>query len=87
MNVFADAPAREPAMRTRQVELSAGTIDPVDTGGDGPPIVLLAGLMMDASLWHDAIAGLAIDHRCIAPRLRWARNAARCTPPTCRCPP
>jgi pimeloyl-ACP methyl ester carboxylesterase len=69
MNVFADAPAREPAMRTRQVELSAGTIDPVDTGGDGPPIVLLAGLMMDASLWHDVIAGLGIDHRCIAPTL------------------
>jgi pimeloyl-ACP methyl ester carboxylesterase len=34
----------------KQIELSAGTIEYQDTG-DGPPLVLLHGLMMDASLW------------------------------------
>jgi pimeloyl-ACP methyl ester carboxylesterase len=54
---------------TRDIELSAGTIEYVDTGGDGPPIVLLPGLMMDASLWEDVIADLSPDHRCVAPTL------------------
>jgi pimeloyl-ACP methyl ester carboxylesterase len=52
-----------------QVELSAGTIDYQDTGGDGPVVVLLHGLMMDASLWNGPISELAADHRCVAPTL------------------
>jgi pimeloyl-ACP methyl ester carboxylesterase len=32
------------------IELSSGTIEYTDTGGDGPVLVLLHGLMMDASL-------------------------------------
>jgi pimeloyl-ACP methyl ester carboxylesterase len=52
-----------------RLELSAGTIDYRDTGGDGPVLVLLHGLLMDASLWDQTIAGLSADHRCIAPTL------------------
>jgi len=52
-----------------QMELSAGTIDYEDTGGDGPTLVLLHGLLMDASLWDDVIADLSADHRCVAPTL------------------
>jgi pimeloyl-ACP methyl ester carboxylesterase len=52
-----------------RLELSAGTIDYRDTGGAGPVLVLLHGLLMDASLWDQAIAGLAADHRCVAPTL------------------
>lgn len=52
-----------------QIELSAGTIDYEDTGGDGPTVVLLHGLVMDASLWADVIADLSVDHRCVAPTL------------------
>jgi pimeloyl-ACP methyl ester carboxylesterase len=52
-----------------QIELSAGTIDYTDTGGDGPVLVLLHGLMMDASLWDGMIASLSSDHRCVAPTL------------------
>jgi pimeloyl-ACP methyl ester carboxylesterase len=52
-----------------QIELSAGTIDYEDTGGEGPTIVLLHGLLMDASLWDDVITDLSIDHRCVAPTL------------------
>jgi pimeloyl-ACP methyl ester carboxylesterase len=64
---MADVQTESPT--TSQIELSAGTIDYVDTGGDGPAIVLLPGLMMDASLWEDVIAHLSPDHRCIAPTL------------------
>ena len=52
-----------------QIELSAGTIDYEDTGGDGPTLVLLHGLLMDASLWDDVIDDLSVDHRCVAPTL------------------
>jgi pimeloyl-ACP methyl ester carboxylesterase len=51
------------------IELSAGTIEYEDTGGEGPAIVLLPGLMMDASLWAEVIADLSPDYRCIAPTL------------------
>ena len=52
-----------------EIELSAGTIEYQDTGGDGPVLVLLHGLMMDASLWDEMIAGLSPGHRCVAPTL------------------
>jgi hypothetical protein len=58
-----------------QIELSAGTIDYEDTGGDGPTLVLLHGLLMDASLWDDVIADLSADHRCVQ-RCRWGPTAA-----------
>jgi pimeloyl-ACP methyl ester carboxylesterase len=56
-------------MTMNQIELSAGTIEYEDTGGDGPTLVLLHGLLMDASLWGDVIADLSGDHRCVAPTL------------------
>src|SRR6266536_3523541 len=43
-------------MTMSQIELSAGTIEYEDTGGEGPTLVLLHGLLMDASLWDDVIA-------------------------------
>jgi pimeloyl-ACP methyl ester carboxylesterase len=52
-----------------KIELSAGTIEFQDTGGDGPVLVLLHGLMMDASLWDGPIGDLSADHRCVAPTL------------------
>jgi pimeloyl-ACP methyl ester carboxylesterase len=54
---------------TRRIALSAGTIEYQDTGGDAPAVVLLGGLLMDASLWSGVVAELAADHRCIAPTL------------------
>ena len=53
----------------RKIELSAGTIEYADTGGDGPVLVLLHGLMMDALLWDGVIGDLSADHRCVAPTL------------------
>lgn len=54
---------------TRRIELSAGTVDYVDSGGDGSVVVMLHGLMMDGSLWEHVIAALGSDYRCIAPTL------------------
>src|ERR1700730_14027337 len=51
------------------IELSSGTIEYADTGGDGPVLVLLHGLMMDASLWDGVIAELSSGLRCVAPTL------------------
>jgi pimeloyl-ACP methyl ester carboxylesterase len=52
----------------RQIELSSGTIEYSDTG-EGPVLVLLHGLMMDASLWDGPVADLSADHRCLVPTL------------------
>ena len=53
----------------RELEVSCGTIEYEDTGGDGPILVLLHGFMMDGSLWADVVAELAADHRCVVPTL------------------
>lgn len=53
----------------KTIELSAGTVEYRDTGGRGPTLVLLHGMMMDATLWDGVIAELCADHRCIAPTL------------------
>jgi pimeloyl-ACP methyl ester carboxylesterase len=52
-----------------EITLSAGTIDYLDTGGNGPVIVPLHGLLMDASLWDDVIGELSADYRVVAPTL------------------
>ena len=52
----------------REIELFAGTIEYQDTG-EGPAVVLVHGLMMDASLWDGPIADLSADHLCLAPTL------------------
>lgn len=51
------------------IELSAGTVEYQDTGGDGPAIVFSHGLVMDGSLWRDVVADLRADHRCLLPTL------------------
>lgn len=52
-----------------EVDLSAGTVEYGDTGGDGPEIVLLHGVGMDGSLWRNVVAGLRLDFRCVVPTL------------------
>ncbi|MBA6438325.1 alpha/beta fold hydrolase [Streptomyces sp. GMR22] len=52
-----------------EVELSAGTIEYEDTGGEGPVAVLLHGVAMDGSLWREVVAALAPDIRCVVPTL------------------
>jgi pimeloyl-ACP methyl ester carboxylesterase len=52
-----------------EVELSAGTIEYDDTGGDGPVLVFLHGVAMDGSVWAPVVADLRRDHRCVVPTL------------------
>ena len=59
-----------------EIELSAGTIEYEDSGGDGPAIVLLGGLLMDASLWDACRAPTGASRR----RCRSARTGTRCAP-------
>ena len=51
-----------------RVELSAGTVEYTDTGGAGPAVVFVHGLLMDGSLWDAPLTGLA-GIRCVVPTL------------------
>src|SRR5215212_10133201 len=53
----------------QEIELSGGTIEYEDTGGDGPVVVLLHGVAMDGSLWRNVVAELRSDHRCVVPTI------------------
>ena len=52
-----------------RIELAAGPIEFEDTGGSGPVIVFVHGLMMDGSLWRHVVADLREDYRCVLPTL------------------
>lgn len=52
-----------------EVRLSAGLVEYDDTGGDGPVVVLVHGVVMAGSEWRDVVADLRRDHRCIVPTL------------------
>ncbi|MFH8342428.1 alpha/beta fold hydrolase [Streptomyces sp. AM6-12] len=52
-----------------EIELSAGTIDYVDTGGEGPVLVLVHGLGFDESVWTGVIRALRPDFRVVVPVL------------------
>jgi pimeloyl-ACP methyl ester carboxylesterase len=51
------------------VQLSSGTIDYEDSGGDGRVIVFAGGLIMDAMLWQDVVTRIGPGFRCVVPVL------------------
>lgn len=51
-----------------KVELSVGTIEYEDTGGDGATIVLVHGLS-DSRHWRKVVAQLRSEYRCVSPTL------------------
>jgi len=51
------------------LELSAGPVDVEDTGGDGPVVVLLHGVMMDHRQWSAVVEQLRANFRCVLPTL------------------
>jgi pimeloyl-ACP methyl ester carboxylesterase len=53
----------------QEIRLSAGTIEYEDTGGSGPVIVFLHGLIMDGTLWRRVVGDLRPDYRCVLPTL------------------
>ncbi|GAB2989377.1 alpha/beta hydrolase [Amycolatopsis acidiphila] len=52
-----------------EIELSAGTIDYEDTGGDKPVLVFLHGLTMTGTVWRKVVPGLRGEYRCVLPTL------------------
>ncbi|MFH9723829.1 alpha/beta fold hydrolase [Streptomyces sp. NPDC017254] len=52
-----------------EVELSSGTIAYEDTGGDGPVLVFLHGVLMDHTVWRKVVPELRGTHRCVLPTL------------------
>jgi pimeloyl-ACP methyl ester carboxylesterase len=52
-----------------ELELTAGVIDYEDTGGGGPALVLLGGLVMDGTVWDPLVDELRSEYRCIVPTL------------------
>src|SRR5258708_36447095 len=52
-----------------EIELSAGVVEYQDTGGDGPVLVFLHGLLMDGTVWRKVVASLRADYRCVLPTL------------------
>jgi pimeloyl-ACP methyl ester carboxylesterase len=56
-------------IRPSTIDLAAGPIDYIDSGGDGPTVVLLHGVLMNHSVWRDVITELTPTFRCIAPTL------------------
>ncbi len=46
-----------------------------DTGGDGPPVLFLHGLLVDGSLW-DAVVERLPGHRCLVPELPLGSHTA-----------
>ena len=46
-----------------------------DTGGDGPVVVLLHGVLMSGTLWDDVVGGLGDRYRCIVPELPFGAHA------------
>lgn len=62
------------------IDLSAGPIDVVDTGGTGPVVVLLHGMVMSATLWDEVVEALRSDRRCVVPTLPLGAHATPMKP-------
>ena len=62
-----------------------------DTGGDGPVVVLLHGVLMNGTLWDTVVGGLRDRYRSSSRSCRSARTPRRCpttpTSPSQRSPP
>ena len=52
-----------------EIELSVGTVEYGDSGGEGPVMVMLPGLAMDGRLWQGVIEELGPGFRCLTPVL------------------
>jgi pimeloyl-ACP methyl ester carboxylesterase len=52
-----------------ELQVAAGVVDYEDTGGDGPVIVFLHGLVMDSTVWRHVVDDLRADYRCVLPTL------------------
>jgi len=63
-----------------RLSLLDGTIEYEDTGGRGPILVFVHGLIMDSSAWRNVVAHLGADHRCVTPTLPLGAHRAPMRP-------
>lgn len=87
---YSDLPAMEPAdlyapLPVQHVEVHGVDVAYVDSGGSGPPLVLIHGLSSYTGFWEYQIPALAEDYRVLALDLPGygasGRPDAPCTPP------
>jgi pimeloyl-ACP methyl ester carboxylesterase len=52
-----------------EIQLSAGTIEYQDTGGSGPVILFVHGLLASGGLWSAVVPRLSPSTRCVVPEL------------------
>jgi pimeloyl-ACP methyl ester carboxylesterase len=52
-----------------EVELTTGPVSYEDRPGKGPVVVLLHGLLMDASVWDQVVGELPSEFRCVRPTM------------------
>jgi pimeloyl-ACP methyl ester carboxylesterase len=50
---------------SRTLELAQGRVRCHDTGGEGPPVVFVHGLLVNANLWRKVVPRLAGERRCV----------------------
>ncbi|MDE0190461.1 MAG: alpha/beta fold hydrolase [Gammaproteobacteria bacterium] len=71
---MADRPA-EPESRMALRGPTATGLMYSDTGGVGPVVVFLHGVLMDGSVWADVVDGLRDRYRCVVPQLPFGAHA------------
>jgi pimeloyl-ACP methyl ester carboxylesterase len=69
------------------VTLPQGTVAYSDTGGEGPPIVLVHGAFVDGTLWRKVVPELAGAARCIVPDLPLGSHRTPMSPDADLSPP
>ncbi len=63
--------------RMTEVQLSAGPVEYTDTGGDGPVLLFVHGLLMSGTVWRKILDDLGRDFRCVCPICPLAGTACR----------
>lgn len=65
---------------TSEIQLSAGTIAYEDTGGSGPVVLFVHGLLASGMLWAPVVEQLRGDTRCVIPELPLGAHAKPMNP-------
>jgi pimeloyl-ACP methyl ester carboxylesterase len=70
-----------------EITLDQGTLHYTDTGGDGPPVVLVHGLLVNGTLWRDVVPELSGHARVLVPDLPLGAHRTPMHPGTDLTPP
>ena len=57
------------------VELQQGSIEITDTGGEGPTLLFIHGLLVNGRIWDSTVEELRSDYRCVVPDLPLGAHA------------